>query len=611
MRFKKLTLSKPLILLCLLFYGQACIAWWNEDWQYRKKITFEPAAIATAQALQEDITVLVRLHPANFNFFIDMDASGSDLRFIAGDDQTPLKFHIESYDPLAGIALIWVRVPRPTESRDSFWMYYGNPEAASLSEPKASYSAEQTVVLHLNEMSGLPLDSTAFEHHPTEFSGRLQAAGLIDAGAAFVATSQLILPATPALGIDTKRGNTISFWLKLNPDQATRAAIFQYGDQAAQILLDIDNNRLLAELISNEASVRLDTATALGFDRWYHIALTVGEGDMTLFVDGQTAHSQPVPTIEAAGNLVMGAQGNKPGFIGNIDEIRLVSSSKHAAAFRLAAQGESPEGSIINFGEDEEQNKGGNLAEYFALVFSLFEAIRLEGWIIILLLCAMGIAAIDVIVGKALLLRRAEYADDHFSDGFSRQTGEELLSSQSTSEQEKTAYNSSGLFRIYQAGINEYAHFAGELQELKKIDVADIQAIRASMEVQLVHETDRLNSRLIALTIAVSGGPFLGLLGTVLGVMLTFAAIAEAGDVNVNTIAPGVAAALTTTVMGLIVAIPALFGYNYISGGIGRRVASMEVFIERFISKLTRASSSQHKTIIGEKNATKISATNL
>src|SRR3546814_7192320 len=69
---------------------------------------------------------------------------------------------------------------------------------------------------------------------------------------------------------------------------------------------------------------------------------------------------------------------------------------------------------------------------------------------------------------------------------------------------------------------------------------------------------------MVLLTIAISGGPFIGLLGTVLGVMITFASVAVAGEVNINAIAPGIAAALLATVAGLAVAIPALFGYNYL-----------------------------------------------
>ena len=91
---------------------------------------------------------------------------------------------------------------------------------------------------------------------------------------------------------------------------------------------------------------------------------------------------------------------------------------------------------------------------------------------------------------------------------------------------------------------------------------------------------------MVVLTIAISGGPFLGLLGTVVGVMITFAAIAASGDVNVNSIAPGIAAALVATVAGLMVAIPALFGYNYLTTRIRRMTAQMQVYVDTFITRM-------------------------
>jgi biopolymer transport protein ExbB len=68
--------------------------------------------------------------------------------------------------------------------------------------------------------------------------------------------------------------------------------------------------------------------------------------------------------------------------------------------------------------------------------------------------------------------------------------------------------------------------------------------------------------------------------------MITFAAIAVSGEVNVNSIAPGIAAALTATVAGLMVAIPCLFGYNYLGGQIKSISADMHVFVDEFIAKL-------------------------
>src|SRR5262249_7837446 len=94
---------------------------------------------------------------------------------------------------------------------------------------------------------------------------------------------------------------------------------------------------------------------------------------------------------------------------------------------------------------------------------------------------------------------------------------------------------------------------------------------------------------MVLLTIAISGGPFLGLLGTVVGVMITFAAIAATGDVNINAIAPGIAAALVATVAGLAVAIPALFGYNYLILRIKDVTTEMHVFIDEFVTRLAEA----------------------
>ncbi len=112
-----------------------------------------------------------------------------------------------------------------------------------------------------------------------------------------------------------------------------------------------------------------------------------------------------------------------------------------------------------------------------------------------------------------------------------------------------------------------------------------MDAIKAAIDADLVRETQKQNAGMVLLTIAISGGPFLGLLGTVVGVMITFAAIAAAGDVNVNAIAPGIAAALLATVAGLAVAIPALFGYNYLASRIKNITIAMQIFVDEFVTR--------------------------
>jgi biopolymer transport protein ExbB len=153
---------------------------------------------------------------------------------------------------------------------------------------------------------------------------------------------------------------------------------------------------------------------------------------------------------------------------------------------------------------------------------------------------------------------------------------------------EHRAMMNTPLYRIYHLGILEIQHrlAADQSGADKVISSRSIQAIRATLDGGLVRETQRLNSSMVLLTIAISGGPFLGLLGTVVGVMITFAAVAAAGEVNVNAIAPGIAAALLATVAGLGVAIPALFGYNYLLTRIKVATSDMHVFIDEFVTKL-------------------------
>ena len=95
-----------------------------------------------------------------------------------------------------------------------------------------------------------------------------------------------------------------------------------------------------------------------------------------------------------------------------------------------------------------------------------------------------------------------------------------------------------------------------------------------------------LESGIILLALAVSGAPFLGLLGTVWGVMDTFAGVAQAGRADLAAMAPGVAAALITTVAGLLVAIPSMFGYNWLVHNLRVQTVELDNFAQELASKL-------------------------
>jgi biopolymer transport protein ExbB len=156
-------------------------------------------------------------------------------------------------------------------------------------------------------------------------------------------------------------------------------------------------------------------------------------------------------------------------------------------------------------------------------------------------------------------------------------------------EDDANRYRLSTLYRLYHHGVQEMKGRVARSAGAAAVSVLTPQAIasmRAAMDATLVRMTQKLQSQMVLLTIAISGGPFLGLLGTVVGVMITFAAIAASGDVNVNSIAPGIAAALAATVAGLAVAIPALFGYNWLNTKIKEIHADQQVFVDEFVTRV-------------------------
>jgi biopolymer transport protein ExbB len=179
----------------------------------------------------------------------------------------------------------------------------------------------------------------------------------------------------------------------------------------------------------------------------------------------------------------------------------------------------------------------------------------------------------------------ASGADD--SSAFAQQKGSGVMSALHAKE---TTYGISTLWPLYHHGMREVMvrldGKAAGADRVKSLSSQSIEAIRATMDANLTRSTQRLQSQMVWLTISISGGPFLGLLGTVVGVMITFAAIAASGEVNVNAIAPGTAAALVATVAGLGVAIPCLFGYNYLNTRIKEIVADMRVFVDEFTTRI-------------------------
>ena len=120
------------------------------------------------------------------------------------------------------------------------------------------------------------------------------------------------------------------------------------------------------------------------------------------------------------------------------------------------------------------------------------------------------------------------------------------------------------------------------------MSITQLQALKLVLEKEEAVERDELAHGLIWLAVIGSVAPLMGLMGTVLGITNTFLGIAASGSSNIDAVAPGIAEALVTTVMGLAVAIPAVIAYNHFVSKLSRLSGALEGFSSEFIGALAR-----------------------
>ena len=577
-------------------------SWWNNDWKYRKEIGFDlsPAG-ADIAGTPQDVPVLVRLSLANFSYFNDAKPDGSDFRVVAGDDKTPLKFHFEKYDPQNQMALLWIRVPQIAggSKSDKIYAYYGNADAPTAADIPGTYDASQALVLSFSEGTGLPLDSTAYKNNPTASTAVLSPAGLIGGDAKVSGKESITEPATASLRLLPNQGITASAWIRL--EQPQRSVVFNLADQGKSVELAIDGAKAVVRATLDGPAVTVTQTTDLTLSQWHHLALTVGSGKLTLYVDGIASGSAPVTLAEVGGTFTIGAAGGTHFFSGDIDEVEVSKVVRGADWIKASARGQGMDANLVLYGADG-QREGGGQTSYFV---TIAKNLTIDGWVVIGICMAMLVVALLIMMIKAFFLSRVEKANGRFLKEFRRLSGDATALDSPTANgdddlddapsmaslaNDQNKYGASTLYRLYHHGVREVnKRITAQSVSAQRADVLtaqSIDAIRAAMDGTMTRLQQSLSSQMVLLTIAISGGPFLGLLGTVIGVMITFAAIALSGDVNVNAIAPGVAAALAATVAGLAVAIPALFGYNWLNTRIKSISADNRVFVNEFVTRL-------------------------
>jgi biopolymer transport protein ExbB len=605
LRTLKTVLLAVLLLACTAASAHA--SWWNSDWTLRRKITLDTTAAGAAISDPIGTTpVLIRLSDANLHFS-SAQPDGSDLRFVAEDDKTLLSYHLEKFDPLLNEAFVWVKVPdlKPA-AKTVLWLYYGNNggKVAKGEDAKATYDEHTVLVYHFNE-HGAPANDFTMGGNNAQTIGQSAEGSMIGSGLRVDGKSTVTIPASASMFWTEGSSVTWSAWVKFGPP-VPNGVFFSRRENGKYFLIGADQGVPFVAVTYQGGGVRTPNGAAVAAGGWHHLAVVATGETITLYLDGEAYSSARAALPALNGPAVVGGDGvgglmsiGGGNFVGELDELAIARVDRPPGFIKLAAVSQGPDGAkFAAFGEDE-QRKSWLSAFKTGYVGVIIGSLSVDGWVVIGILAVMGAVSWLVMIRKALYLNRVVRGNVQFLSEWRHVANDLSVLDSADAEHAKTmggrvegaahrAMHEAPLFRVYHIGVEEiqFRLAADQSGVSRVLSGQSIQAIRASLDGGLVRETQKLNAQMVLLTIAISGGPFLGLLGTVVGVMITFAAVAAAGDVNVNAIAPGIAAALAATVAGLAVAIPALFGYNYLLTRIKSVTSDMHVFIDEFVSKL-------------------------
>ncbi len=219
--------------------------------------------------------------------------------------------------------------------------------------------------------------------------------------------------------------------------------------------------------------------------------------------------------------------------------------------------------------------------ESFSLISLFMQADLIVKAVMIILLVA-SVWSWAVAIDKWFSLMSANSKASRFENAF--------WSGQALDEMSDRSSRNSGdaMARVFAAGATEWRDARRGAGPTSSDASAIVDRARSQMSVSAIRESMQMEKGLSTLAIIASASPFIGLLGTVIGIMNAFRDIAAQGETNLTVVAPGIAEALFATAMGLAAAIPALVFYNKFSGDISRFAERLEMFAQEFAVRLDK-----------------------
>ncbi|MDH5479631.1 MAG: protein TolQ [Nitrosomonas sp.] len=202
--------------------------------------------------------------------------------------------------------------------------------------------------------------------------------------------------------------------------------------------------------------------------------------------------------------------------------------------------------------------------------------------LVMLVLLLVSLLSWWFIFRKLFVIRNAIKKTDEFEDYFWRGTDLNALYQRASSSRQ----SSGSMERIFAAGFHEYSKHPPKKSDVKTV----IESTRRAMQATYQREMDRLESYLSFLATVGSVSPYIGLLGTVWGIMNSFRSLSNVAQATIAHVAPGIAEALIATAMGLFAAIPAVIAYNRFASDAEQLATRFESFMEELTNVLQRRS---------------------
>jgi biopolymer transport protein ExbB len=596
----KITSSLRIVALMILATGSLhARTWWNEAWSSREKITVDTTdnGVAVSDPIGTT-TVVVRLHDGNFDFSNSKE-DGSDLRFVDSDDKTLLASQVEKFDTVMNEGFVWVKIPdlKPGTARD-IYLYSGRNEKKKPAKgekvdlPKTAYDGDTVTVYHFNEHGTPPGDSSG-NGIRAETPGIPIDGSMIGGGIKLDGKKPISIPANPNSAVLEASPYTWMSFVKPT-SMVPNVPIYSRKDGANGLRIGLDNGIPFMEISSATGTQRGAGTTPLAAGAWKHLALVSDGKRTTLYVDGVAVANLPVALPAMNGPAFIGGDGDgKPGFAGEIDEMEISKTARTPGFIKVSALGQGQQNAkLLVMGKPEAASV--SFLDSLGLFGYLIKSVTVDAWVVIGILGIMSAISWIVMVAKNKYISSLAKGSKEFINQWHHLSGDLTAIDTDDEERIKTLggraeakhikfIHSTPIYRVYEVGCTEIR------QRVSKgggISHRALESIESSMEAQVTRENARLQSMMVLLTICIAGGPYVGLLGTIIGVMITFGEIAMLGEVDINAIAPGIAAALLATVCGLVVAIPALFGYNYLSVQVKDITTDMHIFCEEFLTKM-------------------------